>query len=62
MDGKNSRSFRIMRVLYFADLHLGVETYGGGEPATGKSTGLIDVHKALYEVVEYVGESVEVGG
>jgi hypothetical protein len=51
-----------MRVLYFADLHLGVETYGGGEPATGKSTGLIGVHKALYEVVEYVGESVEVGG
>jgi exonuclease SbcD len=52
-----------MRVLYFADLHLGVETYGGVEPPAGKSIGLTDVFKALYEVVEYaLGESVEVGG
>jgi exonuclease SbcD len=63
MDGKNSRNFGIMRVLYFADLHLGVETYGGVEPPAGKSIGLTDVFKALYEVVEYaLGESVEVGG
>jgi exonuclease SbcD len=52
-----------MRVLHFADLHLGVETYGSVGPATGLSAGLIDVLKALDEVVEYaLGENVEVGG
>jgi len=42
-----------MRILHFADLHLGVETYGGVDPATGLSTRLIDVLKALDAVVEY---------
>jgi len=52
-----------MRVLYFADLRLGVETYGGVGSATGLSTRLNDVLKALDEVVEYaLGENVEVGG
>jgi exonuclease SbcD len=42
-----------MKILHFADLHLGMETYGGVDPATGLSTRLIDVLKALDEVVEY---------
>jgi len=42
-----------MKVLHFADLHLGVETYGSVDPATGLSTRLLDVLKALDEVVEY---------
>jgi exonuclease SbcD len=42
-----------MRIIHFADLHLGMETYGGVDPATGLSTRLIDVLKALDEVVEY---------
>jgi exonuclease SbcD len=52
-----------MRVLHFAGLHLGVETYGGVDPAIGLSTRLNDVLKALDEVVEYaLGENVEVVG
>jgi len=42
-----------MKILHFADLHLGVETYGSVDPATGLSTRLLDVLKALDEVVEY---------
>jgi exonuclease SbcD len=49
-----------MKILHFADLHLGMETYGGVDPATGLSTRLIDVLKALDEVVEYaVDNSVD---
>jgi hypothetical protein len=52
-----------MGVLYFADLHLSVKTCGGVGPTTEKSTGLIGVQKALYEVIEQaLRESVEVGG
>jgi exonuclease SbcD len=46
-----------MKILHFADLHLGMETYGGVDPATGLSTRLIDVLKALDEVVEYAVEN-----
>jgi len=42
-----------MKILHFADLHLGVETYGSIDPATGLSTRLLDVLRALDEVVEY---------
>jgi exonuclease SbcD len=42
-----------MKILHFADLHLGMETYGGVDPDSGLSTRLIDVLKALDEVVEY---------
>ncbi|MGD0353141.1 MAG: exonuclease SbcCD subunit D [Dehalococcoidia bacterium] len=49
-----------MKILHFADLHLGMETYGGVDPATGLSTRLIDVLNALDEVVEYaVGNGVD---
>jgi exonuclease SbcD len=49
-----------MKILHFADLHLGMETYGGIDPATGLSTRLIDILKALDEAVEYaVGNDVD---
>jgi exonuclease SbcD len=46
-----------MRIIHFADLHLGMETYGTVDPATGLSTRLIDVLKALDQVVEYAVEN-----
>ena len=49
-----------MRILHFADLHLGVETYGRVDPATGLSTRLLDFLRALDELVDYaVGERVD---
>jgi exonuclease SbcD len=42
-----------MRILHFADLHIGVENYGRTDPQTGLSTRLGDFLAALDEVVEY---------
>ena len=42
-----------MRILHFADLHVGVENYGRIDPETGLSTRLLDFLQALDEVVEY---------
>lgn len=42
-----------MRLLHFADLHLGVETYGRIDPATGLSSRLNDFLAALDQVVNY---------
>ena len=42
-----------MRILHFADLHIGVENYGRTDPATGLSTRLLDFLSALDELVEY---------
>ncbi len=42
-----------MRILHFADLHIGVENYGRVDPETGMSTRLMDFLAALDEVVEY---------
>ena len=43
-----------MRILHFADLHLGVENYNAGiNPETGLSTRLHDFLNTLDEVVEY---------
>ncbi|MBI4295274.1 MAG: exonuclease SbcCD subunit D [Chloroflexi bacterium] len=36
-----------MRIVHFADLHLGVESYGRTDPATGLSTRLLDFLAAL---------------
>jgi exonuclease SbcD len=41
-----------MRILHFADLHLGVETYGKTDPHTGLSTRLLDFLRALDELVD----------
>jgi len=42
-----------MKIIHFADLHLGVERYGYINPETGLSTRLEDFLKALDQVVDY---------
>ncbi|MBL7127245.1 MAG: exonuclease SbcCD subunit D, partial [Dehalococcoidales bacterium] len=46
-----------MKILHFADLHLGVETYGHTDPTTGLSTRLIDFLASLDKVVDYAIEN-----
>jgi exonuclease SbcD len=42
-----------VKILHFADLHLGVESYGRLDPATGLSSRLLDFLNALDQVVNY---------
>jgi exonuclease SbcD len=42
-----------VRILHFADLHLGVESYGRPDPATGLSTRLADFLKTFDEIVDF---------
>jgi len=50
----------MVKVLHFADLHLGVENYGRLDPATGLHTRLLDFMRSFDEVVEYaLGEAVD---
>ncbi len=46
-----------MKILHFADLHLGVESYGRIDPATGISSRLLDFLSALDQVVDYAVEN-----
>jgi exonuclease SbcD len=46
-----------VKILHFADLHLGVETYGRINPETGLSTRLEDFLKALDKLVDYAIEN-----
>jgi exonuclease SbcD len=46
-----------LKILHFADLHLGVESYGRIDPATGLSSRLSDFLKALDQVVDYALEN-----
>ena len=46
-----------MKILHFADLHLGVESYGRIDPATGLSSRLLDFLSALDQVVDYALEN-----
>jgi len=46
-----------LKILHFADLHLGVESYGRLDPATGLSSRLLDFLKALDQVVDYALEN-----
>jgi len=43
---------RSIKIIHFADLHLGVETYGRTDPATGYSSRMVDILNALDELVE----------
>ena len=43
----------MIRIIHFADLHLGVETYGRIDPATGLSSRLGDFLAALDQLVDY---------
>jgi len=45
-----------VKILHFADLHLGVESYGHIDPATGLSSRLLDFLNALDQVVDYAVE------
>ncbi len=42
-----------MKILHFADLHLGVENYGHIDPATGLSTRLLDILGSLDKLVDF---------
>ena len=46
-----------LKILHFADLHLGVESYGRIDPNTGLSTRLLDFLFALDQVVDYALEN-----
>jgi exonuclease SbcD len=46
-----------LKILHFADLHLGVETYGRIDPATGLSSRLLDFLNALDQVVDFAIEN-----
>jgi exonuclease SbcD len=49
-----------MRILHFADLHLGTESYGSLDPSTGLSTRLQDILMALDRLVDYaIDEKVD---
>ena len=45
-----------MRILHFADLHIGVESYGRVDPETGLSTRLLDFLETFDELVDYAIE------
>lgn len=46
-----------MKIIHFADLHLGVENYGRPDPATGLSTRMNDFLSVLDELVDFALES-----
>jgi exonuclease SbcD len=46
-----------LKIIHFADLHLGVETYGRLDPATGLSSRLLDFLVALDHLVDYAIEN-----
>ncbi len=46
-----------MKIIHFADLHLGIETYGRIDPATGLSTRLNDFLAVFDELVDYTLEN-----
>ncbi|MFC1935140.1 exonuclease SbcCD subunit D [Chloroflexota bacterium] len=46
-----------MKILHFADLHLGVETYGHIDPASGLSSRFLDSLSAFDHLVDYAMEN-----
>jgi len=42
-----------LRVLHFADVHIGMENYGKLDPATGTSTRVRDFLDRMDEVIDY---------
>ena len=49
-----------MKILHFADAHIGVETYGTLDTSSGLSTRVLDVLRALDEVISYaIGNHVD---
>ncbi|MCS7222645.1 MAG: exonuclease SbcCD subunit D [Anaerolineae bacterium] len=46
----------MIRVLHFADLHLGIENYGRLDPQTGLSTRLVDFLRAFDSLVDFAAK------
>ncbi|MER3468255.1 MAG: exonuclease SbcCD subunit D, partial [Thermoflexus sp.] len=46
-----------IRILHFADLHIGMEAYGQIDPATGLNRRVVDFLKAFDDVVDYALEN-----
>ena len=44
---------KTLKLVHFADLHLGVETYGRLDPETGFSSRMVDILSALDSLVDY---------
>ena len=42
-----------IRVLHFADIHIGMENYGKTDPRTGLSSRIVDFLRRMDEMVEY---------
>ena len=42
-----------MKILHFADLHIGVENHGFPDPVTGVSTRLLDFLQTYDEMIDY---------
>lgn len=45
-----------IRVLHFADVHIGVENYGRTDPRTGLSSRVVDFLRRMDEVIDYARE------
>ncbi len=45
-----------IRLLHFADAHVGIETYGATDPETGLSSRVRDFFERLYEIRDYAAE------
>ena len=49
-----------MKIIHFADLHIGVESYGKLDPATGFPTRMLDILRSLDKLVDYaIAEDVD---
>ena len=46
-----------MKILHFADVHLGMENYGKSDPKTGLNTRLIDFMRSLNSIVKFAIEN-----
>ncbi len=46
-----------MKIIHFADLHLGVESYGQIDPATGLSSRLLEFLSALDQLIDFATEN-----
>ncbi len=46
-----------IRVLHFADIHIGVESYGRTDPKTGLSSRVVDFLRRMDEMIEYAREN-----
>lgn len=45
-----------VRILHFADIHIGMENYGKTDPETGLSSRVLDFFARLYEMRDYAAE------